>query len=45
MEGDCYAPFYTTVGMKWAYNGRSLLHLEQTPGEFNPKTLEEYKKG
>lgn len=45
MKGDCYAPFYTTVGMKWTYNGRSLLHLEKTPGAFKPKTLEEYKKG
>lgn len=45
MQGDCYAPFYPTVGMKWAYIGRSLLNLEKSPGTFQPKTVEEYKKG
>ena len=45
MQGDCYAPFYPTVGMKWAYIGRSLLNLEKSPGAFQPKTVEEYKKG
>lgn len=45
MEGDCYAPVYPTVGMHWAYNGRSLLRLERTPGAFKPKSSDDYRKG